>query len=69
MNIGAQESTENRRNNISSATRMPTADKQYAIVTHETIDIQITKNITSITAIIKSMFLIVSQPITQYGNR
>ena len=48
---------------------MPTADKQYAIVTHETIDIQITKNITSITAIIKSMFLIVSQPITQYGNR
>lgn len=32
---------------------MPTAEKQYAIVTHETIDIQITKNIISINAIVQ----------------
>ena len=53
----------------SAGTAKPTVNKGYTTVTHETIDIQITKNITSITAIIKSMSLIVSQPITQYGNR
>ena len=53
VNNNTKQAVDNSEDNDSATTPKPIADELYATATNETIDIQITKNITSSAVIIK----------------